>query len=147
MKSIFAETDQPAEGFASVGPQGESTAEECLAGAGRALEEAIQNRRIAYERLARWKATPGNTGEVIRIHDALKTGLIKRGRLNDQEISILTEHEILQGDRCRTELEVQHQRDLVDWWRARAALGDERTYGRARSGEELVRAMADGKVG
>jgi hypothetical protein len=134
VKSIFHEVDHVPDDFKSVGPQGESTAEECLAGAGKSLEEAISVRRLAYQRLAAWKGIPGNPGEVTRILDALKTGMIKRGKLSDAEVATLTEHEILQADRCRCELEVTHWRGLIDWWRAWAALGLDwigRTDGRA----------------
>lgn len=141
---MFRELDQVPENFLSVGSGGESTVDECLAGASKSLEEATVTRRLAYQRFVDWDDGTRRKfcKELLR---KLKAKECKLSALADESQQMLTDYLVFEADRCRAELEVEHWRHLVDWWRARTAQGLERTYGRARSASELVRELADEK--
>jgi len=143
MKSIFDELDQPANLLSGANPA-PSTAEECLAGAGAALAEAIETRRIAYERFMSW-AMGQRDRAAQAIERRLETREVKMHALSEGERTTLSEWRTVEGDRRRAEAEVTHWRELVDWWRHRASLGMDRTYG-ASSVRQLIRDLADKKA-
>lgn len=130
LKSLYVEVDR-FEGASSAAPPA-STARECYLGAQESLKDAIENRRIAYDRLSRWKCEMGNQGTLSQHAKA------KRRDMDEHTRAVFDDYGVLDGDRCRSEKEVEHWRGLIEWWRQRDALGLDRVYGSS------IRALADG---
>lgn len=137
LKSLYAEVDR-FEGR-SAKPPGPSTAAECYEGSQQALSEAIEHRRIAYQRLSEWRDCNGNIGAALELFDAARR---EKRKLDPATRAKLDENEVLQTDRRRSELEVEHWRGMVEWWRARDGLGLDRVYGSSAS--ELAAAKGTG---
>lgn len=143
-KSLYAEIDRPGTEARSDRNPGESTADQCYEGAQASLSEAIENRRIAYDRMGRWVQDDRQRYNQARdLRRALAEGRRKRRELNEGEAAVLADLLVLDTDRMRGEHEVFHWRELVEWWRQRAALKLSRMYGGSRSARDLVRSLAD----
>lgn len=134
-KSMYVEIDRT-EGSGQNPPP--STALECYNGCQESLREAIDNRRVAYDRMARFRDEPGKMGTVELIKDKKPE---ERRKLPESQLVIWNEWQVLEADRRRAESEVAHWRDMIEWWRKRDAEGLNRRYGAS-----LVRELADAKA-
>lgn len=143
MKSLFDEIDRPNPDTYRSNPNApESTAAECLKGAGISLDDAIGVRTLAYRRFTDWRGDRRANRDLVK---RIESREIKRATLAEGVQAELNEYLTLESDRSRSEFEVAHWRGLVDWWRARDAQGLELTYGGSRSMRDLIQGLAQAK--